>query len=149
MSRIQLQKPIVHLPSFKESDLTIPELRRLIHTTYPDIKLYLWDRSYWYISHENWGKVFADVLLNMPSYTADRFDCENYSLLTSARISSKYQLNSCGIAIGASPFGEHGYCIFISQVDGEPELFLLEPQNGMIFSVDDNSGYFPRLIIFA
>lgn len=147
MSKLKLQ--IEHLPNFKESDLATTELRRLLHAAYPDMKVYLWDYSYWYISHEDWGRVFADVLLNMPKYTADRFDCSNYAMLTSARISSKYLLNTCGIAIGASPWGEHGYNLFVSKVDSEPELFILEPQNGLIYSTDENSGYLPRLCIFG
>ena len=150
MSQIQLQQPIQHLPSFKEYEISNSGLTQLLLATYPHLKKrYIWDRNYWYVAHEDWSKVFADVLLNQPKYTADKFDCEQYAMLTSSRVGERYKLNTCGVAIGDSPYGEHGYCIFVSRDGDEAKLFLLEPQNGMVYSVDEPSGYKPRLVIFG
>lgn len=149
MSKFELRKPIIHQPTPLEYEISSLALKRLVLATYPDIQLYRWDRNYYYIGHEDWGKVFKDVLLNMPKYAADRWDCEQYALLATARVGSKYKLNTCGIAIGLSPWGEHGYNLFVSLVDDYPELFICEPQNGMIYSVGEDSGYVPRLAIFG
>ncbi|GAH59944.1 unnamed protein product [marine sediment metagenome] len=110
----------------------------------PD-KAILWDRRYYCVKHSDWGRIFSDVLLNMPKYTKDKFDCENFALLVSARVAEKYKLNACGIAIGDSPWGYHGFNIFLSDVG----LFYLEPQNGDVFPVGEVSGYKADLVIFG
>ena len=106
---------------------------------------HLWDRKYFYISHEDWGRIFTDVLMGMPKYIAERYDCENYAMLTSARVSERYQLNTCGICIGQSPFGYHGFNLFIS----DRGLYYLEPQTGDIFDVKEDSGYKAEIVIFG
>jgi len=135
---------VEHLPSLNEHEVSRREL--VVKLEVLGLKsLYLWDYCYYYVSHEDWGKVFADVLLNMPEYTRDKFDCENYSMLTVARISEKYKLNSCGIAIGQSPYGYHGFNIFLSDAG----LFYLEPQTSMVHSIEEDSGYKAEIIILG
>ena len=135
---------IEHLPSITEIEITADELRSLLNSLGLR-ELHLWDSRYFYCSHEDWGKVFAKVLLNMPKYTAEKFDCENYAMLASARTSELFKLNTCGIAIGQSPFGYHGFNLFVS----EAGLFCLEPQTGDIYSVSENSGYKAEIAIFG
>lgn len=135
---------VEHVPSLNECEVSRREL--VVKLEVLGLKsLYLWDYCYYHVSHEDWGKVFEDVLLNMPEYTRDKFDCENYAMLTVARVSEKYKLNSCGIAIGQSPFGYHGFNIFLSDAG----LFYLEPQTGDIYSVDEDSGYKAEIIILG
>lgn len=105
---------------------------------------YLWDYSYWYVSLEDWGKVLKDVVFGMPKYTVDKFDCENFAMLVSARVAERYQLNTCGIAVGQSPWGEHGYNLLVHQ-DG---LIYFEPQTGDFIEIADGS-YKARLVIFG
>ena len=107
--------------------------------------LFLWDANYYYVSHEDWGKVFADVLLNMPKYTVSKFDCENFAMLTTARVLERYELNTCGIAIGQSPLGYHGWNIFLSDAG----LFYLEPQTSMIYDIKEDSGYQAEIVILG
>ena len=107
-------------------------------------KVYLWDSSYWHVSLEDWGKVLKDVLFGMPKYTVDKFDCENFAMLASARVSELYQINTCGIAIGKSPWGEHGYNILVHE-DG---LMYFEPQTGDFIPIKDGS-YKARFVIFG
>lgn len=136
-----------HIPNFEEFSMSSLQLRGMLeqHLSLEPSRTILWDRCYYCVNHSDWGKVFGDVLLNMPKYTADKFDCENFALLVSARVAEKYKLNSCGIAIGQSPYGYHGFNIFLS--DGG--LFYLEPQNGDVFSVDEDGGYKADLVIFG
>ncbi len=133
---------VEHLPKLTEYELLRQDFREELQALALE-KLYLWDNKYWYVSLENWGKVFADVLLNMPKYTVDKFDCDDFALLTSAKVSERYQLNTCGIAIGDSPWGYHGFNIFLS----EAGLYYLEPQDGMLYPVTEDSGYKARIVI--
>ena len=137
---------VEHVPSYQEYTITSSQLKELLNRTYPGIEMHLWDNAYWYISHGDWGKVFGDVLKNFPKWTAERFDCSNYAMLCSARVSEKYKLNTCGICIGDSPMGRHGYNVFLS---AGVTLDILEPQTGMVYHSDENSGYIPRLVIFG
>ena len=100
--------------------------------------LFLWDTWYYIPTLEEWGRILKDVLFNMPAYTAEKFDCENFALLTTARVSEKYQVNTCGIAIGESPWGWHGFNILITKDAG---IYYFEPQTGDFHQVNSNSGY--------
>ncbi len=80
----------------------------------------------------------------MPKYTVDKFDCENFAMLVSARVAERYKLNTCAIAVGESPWGEHGYNLLVHE-DG---LIYFEPQTGDFIEVGDGS-YKARLVIFG
>ena len=135
---------VEHLPQLTEHELSRQDLHSQLQVLGLE-KLYLWDNRYWYVSLEDWGKVFADVLLNMPSYTVDKFDCEDFALLTTAKVSERYHLNTCGIAIGDSPMGYHGFNIFVTEVG----LYYLEPQTGMMYPVTEDSGYKAEIVILG
>lgn len=135
---------IEHIPDFQEYEVS----RRALATKLEILGLksrYLWDHHYYYVSHEDWGRVFEDVLLKQPKYVADKFDCENFAMLTTTRILEKYKLNSCGIAIGQSPYGYHGFNIFLSDAG----LFYLEPQTGMVYDIEEDSGYKAEIVILG
>ena len=135
---------IEHLPSILEFDMSSSQLRNMLEPLGLH-ELHLWDNRYFYCSHEDWGKVLAKVLLDMPRYTAERFDCSNYAILASARTSELFKLNTCGIAIGQSPWGKHGFNLFVSEVG----LFYLEPQNGLIYPIEKPEGYKPEILIMG
>ena len=135
---------VEHLPSITEIEMDASSLRAMLNILGLR-ELHLWDSRYFYCSHEDWGKVFAKVLLGMPKYVTEKLDCENMAMIASARTSELFKLNTLGIAIGQSPFGYHGFNLFISEVG----LFYLEPQNGMIYDVGENSGYKAELAIFG
>lgn len=140
-----------HIPSFEEYSMGIRELKALLKDTFPVLKsenTNLFDLKYYYISHEDWGKVFDDVLTGMPRWTTDKFDCENFAILASARVSLKYRLNTCGIATGHSPWNGHGFNVFLTRIDDKPELYILEPQNGMVYKFGE-SEYSPLYLIFG
>ena len=143
MSNFIIKKPIEHLPSFTEYQLDSSEMvAKLLPLNLENY--YLWDSKFWYVSLEDWGKILKDVIFGMPKYTVDKFDCENFAMLTSARVSERYQLNTCGIAIGSSPWGEHGYNILVT----DHGLIYFEPQTGDFIEVAEGS-YKARLVIFG
>jgi len=140
MSRFRVE----HIPSFTEYEIASSQLFNRLQGL--GLKnLFLWDARYWYVSHEDWGKIFEDVLLNLPKYTTDKFDCEDFAMLVTARVLEKYKLNTCGIAIGQSPMGYHGFNIFFSNWG----FHYLEPQTGDIYSITENSGYKAKIIIMG
>lgn len=143
MSQIIFNKPIEHLPKPTEFQASITDMFAWLSPLCLQ-KQYLWDNNYWYISLVDWGKVLKDVCFGMPKYTADKFDCENFAMLVSSRVSVRYQLNTCGIAIGASPMGEHGFNLLVT----ETGLIYFEPQTGDFIPVDDGS-YIAHTVIFG
>ena len=134
---------VEHTPVLKEYSLSGQALGQKLAPLNLE-KVYLWDYNYWHVSMEDWGKALKDVMFGMPKYTTDKFDCENFAMLVSARVSERYLLNTCGIAIGQSPWGEHGYNLLVYE-DG---LIYFEPQTGDFIPVEDGS-YKARLAIFG
>ena len=143
MSKLIFKAPIEHIAKPTEYQLSGAKLAAMLAPLGLE-SCYLWDSQYWFISLEDWGKVLKDVIFGMPKYTAEKFDCENAAMLCSARVSERYQLNTCGIAIGQSPFGEHGYNLLVHQ-DG---LIFFEPQTGDCIPVDDGS-YKAHTVLFG
>ena len=143
MSKLIFNKPIEHISKPKEYPLSAQELLARLQPLGLKNK-YIWDSNYWVISMEDWGKVLKDVIFGMPKYTVDRFDCEQFAMLVSARVGERYQLNTCGIAIGQSPWGEHGFNLLVHQ-DG---LIYFEPQTGDCIPVEDGS-YKAHTVLFG
>ena len=129
----------------QEYQISSSRLKELVEDAFPGAHTTRWDGDYYYTNRETWQKIIADVLANKPKYTEDKFDCENYAMLTSSRVAARYKLNTCGVAIGKSPYGEHGYNVVIARVEGKTQALILEPQTGQFVS----SGYEPRTVIFA
>ena len=127
--------------AFVEYEITRDDLMSLIRIPYPKVQVFLDDKRYYYVSHEDWGKVIRYALLDSPAYLVDKYDCDNFSNSCRCRVSSKYKLNTMGEAVGQSPWGYHAFNLFVSSIDNEPKLFILEPQNGDIYTVEEDSGY--------
>jgi len=142
MSKFNVQ--VNHIPILTEYQTGIAELFTEIFHLKPN-HLFLWDSTYYYVSHTDWGKVIKKVLLDMPRYTAQKFDCENFAMLTCARTAEIFKLNTMGVAIGQSPMGYHGFNIFKSELG----LFYLEPQTGMVHGVNEDSGYKAEIVILG
>ena len=143
MSHIKIQQPVIHTPSFKEYDISGKELQAKLEAIGLELPVRRLDSRYYYVSHEDWGIIFKDILQNMPRFVSEKWDCDDFSFLTKARVGEKYQINAIGAVIGDSPMGRHAWCLFFSEVG----LFYLEPQNGIVYSVEENSGYKGDLII--
>lgn len=106
--------------------ISLDNLTPLLQTKFPNAQLILLDKQYYYTSWDEWTKIFADVLLNMPERTVDRFDCENFAFLTTARVNERYRLNTCGFAIGMG--WAHSFNVFIAD-DG---IHTLDAETGEV-----------------
>ncbi|MBU2060016.1 MAG: hypothetical protein KKB38_20060 [Gammaproteobacteria bacterium] len=143
MSQFKFNKPIEHIAKPKEFPLSSAAL----YLKLEPLKLrniYLWDSYFWAITLEDWNKVLRDVCLGMPKYSTSKFDCENFAMLTAARVSERYQINTCGVAVGASPFGEHGYNLLVCP----DTLIYFEPQTGEFVPVEYGS-YKAHFVLFG
>ena len=136
-----------HLPSITEIEMDASQLRSMLQPLGLR-ELHLWDNRYWYTTHEDWGKVLKKVLLDIPKYVTDRWDCEQYAMRATARAGELFLLNTLGLCIGQSPFGYHGFNMFVSEAGGA-KLYYLEPQDGMIYDIMENSDYKAELVIFG
>lgn len=103
-----------------------------------------WDSKYYYTDFNYWKYIIGIVRQNLPSYTAEKFDCDKFSVLLAARVYEKFQFNTIGICIGESPFGYHSWSCFYTP-DG---LYYLEPQDGSIWKADTGD-YKADYILFA
>lgn len=144
ISRWQTKAPAPPL-KVKEYSLSSNGLKKLVEDTFPGAHATRWDGMYYYTDLETWQKIIAEVLATRPKYTKDKFDCENFAMLTASRVAARFKLNTCGVAIGSSPWGEHGYNVIIARVEGEAKALILEPQTGKFVSQE----YQPRTVIFA
>lgn len=120
---------------------------QIFTVTTPVVKehIYLWDNTYWVVCLEDWRKIFDDVLSNMPTYLPERFDCDKFAMLCAARIYERYQLNTCAVAEGQAPLGEHAFNLFIAWENDKLIPHILEPQSGII----DPSAYILDIAIFG
>jgi len=105
---------------------------------------YFFDNIYYYPDGKTWANILWDVLSGMPSYVADRWDCEDYSLLTKTRIGERYKINGIGVAIGDSPLGYHAWNVLLMD---ENTLKYLEPQTGDVFDIGDKK-YTAEMILW-
>ncbi len=133
-----------HVPNYNQLQMPANELSDMVNNVSIAEKI-LWDGQYYYLSLVDWRDLFTRELKNMPAYTVDKFDCEDYAILLVARILERYKINGCGIAVGESPLGEHGYNVFVS----EGELWIIDPQIGDIMPFINTEGYKPRIVIFS
>ena len=93
---------------------------------------HLFDNEYYYTLHEDWGRVFYNVLMGMPRYITEAYDCDDFAFSLKARVSERYKLNTVGIVIGGHPWGYHAWNCFLS----EHGIFFIEPQTGDVFTPD-------------
>ena len=121
MSKFKFNPPIEHLTKPKEYQMGLIELSAMIQPLGLE-RAYLWDYNYWFISLIDWGKVLKDVCFNMPKYTADKFDCENFAALLWGQFNTP---TWAPFAIGYMWTDKHG---MIMCIDANEDLWLVEPQ---------------------
>ena len=130
MSKFKIQKPVQHIPSFKEYRISGAELREKMTALGLSIPLGMLDYWYYYTDLEGWGTVLWDLVFKSSLYRQDRFDCENYALKAMMVCAERYGLNTMAMAIGESPYGRHGFNLFYF---GEG-VMLWEPNEGFDWS---------------
>lgn len=108
-----------------EHKVSAQEVYNILYGKYPNVDLQIWDANYYLLSLDEWKIVLDDVRQGLPAYLKDRFDCDNYAIVTSARVSLNYMINSCGIAVGAG----HAFNLILAYEDGKVVPHTYEPQS--------------------
>ena len=147
MSSFKLQQPWIHLPSFKEYQITGVLLRSKLKDLGLEVPLGMLDSMYYHTDLEGWGKVLYDLAFSSSLYKSNKFDCENYALKAMNLCAERYGLNTLAMAVGNIPQGRHGFNIFYYG-DG---FMLWEPNmgfgwSGEPFEIGEN-GYQPDLVL--
>ena len=136
MSKIKVQQPIQHIPSFKKwaqrrSDL-VRKLRLIgVKPLCTDQPMDSW---IYFTDLEGWGKILWDLVFSSKLYKRDIFNCDKYALKAYITCCERYGLNSLLLAIGDMPQGRHGFNIFPYYDSGDVGFMLWEPNDGFQFS---------------
>jgi len=152
MSKIKLQQPVIHTPSFKrygvQQSYLAGELKKLSLHCFPVTDDYVLDAWYYYTNLKGWAKILPDLVSHSNLYKSNVFDCEDYALKAQVECALRYGLNSFRMCIGNMPQGMHGFNIFpYGDETGIQGFMLFEPNDGFdwagnAFKIGDN-GYVP------
>ena len=147
MSKVKVQKPVIHIPSFEKHQIAGVYLKSQLEDLGLEVPMGMLDGQYYYTNLEGWCKVLYDLAFGSNLYKKDNFDCENYALKAMNLCHERYGLNTMALAIGDIPDGRHGFNIFYH---GEG-FMLWEPNDGFDYSGSPfeigEYGYIPDMIL--
>ena len=150
MSKIKIQQPILHLPSFKEYKISGAELAKKYEALSVEMPFPRSDYWYYHSDPEGWAKVLANLAIKSGLYKKDRFDCEDYALKAQVMCAERYGLNTLRYTYGKMPLGYHGF----NSLWAGDRMMLFEPNEGLfdyldgnlVFELGDNS-YEPKAVL--
>ena len=108
-----------------EHRIKAQEVYDILHAKYPNVNLQIWDENYYLLPLTEWKAVLEEVRYSLPDYLKDKFDCDNYAIVTSGRVALNYMINSCGIAVGAG----HAFNVILAYENGKVVSHTYEPQS--------------------
>jgi len=131
VSRIKIQSPIIHTPSFKEYSISGPELARKYEGLGIDIPFPRSDNWYYHTDVEGWAKVidyiiFKSDLYKAKDYKPEKKDCDKFARKAFLVCLEIFELTTLFYTYGKSPVGVHGFNSFWTGDD----IMLLEPNEG-------------------
>jgi len=150
MSKIKLQQPVIHTPSFKEYKISGSELA--IRYEALGVEMPFPRSDYWYYHSDDvgWAKILPDLVIKSSLYKKDRFDCEDYALRAQGTCAERYELNTLRYTYGKMPLGFHGFNSFWV---GD-RFMLFEPNEGFFNYLNGNlvfewgeSSYEPKAVL--
>lgn len=106
------------------------------------------DDEYFYLTMDDWKKVFNEVFAKMPRYIKNRTDCEDFAWIFRGFVILDAGMNAFGWVIGDIPAGRHGFNMFLA----DSGWYLLEPNkqygygNANILNIDER-GYVPDIVV--
>lgn len=150
MSKIKVQQPVIHTPSFKEYKISGAELAKKYETLGVEMPFPRSDSWYYHSDAEGWAKVLADLVIKSNLYKEDRFDCEDYALKAQVTCAERYGLNTLRYTYGKMPLGFHGF----NSLWAGDRIMLFEPNEGFFDYLDGNlvfelgeNGYEPKAVL--
>lgn len=158
MSKIKVQQPVIHTPSFNRWGIQhyyiVKKLEALGIGMFPANTSLIFDQWYYYSDLEGWGKILQDLAFSSKLYKRDLFDCEDYALKAQVICAERFGLNSLRLCIGSMPQGKHGFNLFFhGDETGISGVMLWEPNDGFVCSGEafeiGEYGYQPELVLIA
>lgn len=147
MSKFKVQQPAIHIPNFKEYQITGLLLKAKIESLGLEIPMGMLDWQYFHTDLEGWGKVLENLVFSSSLYKKDKRDCDWYAFKAFVECQARFGLNTLAMVIGDMPQGRHAFNMFYT---GEGFL-LFEPNDGFLFSGSafeiGEFGYQPELIL--
>jgi len=134
MSRLKVQQPIVHTPSFKEYKISGPELAKKYEGLGIEMPFPRSDNWYYHSDAEGWAKILPDMVIKSSLFKPDRTDCDWYARKAFVVCCERYGLNTLLYTYGKMPLGPHGFNSFWVG-DG---MMLFEPNEGFVDYLDGN-----------
>ncbi|GAI63548.1 unnamed protein product [marine sediment metagenome] len=126
MSRIKVQQPIIHIPSFKEYKISGAELARKYEALGVKMPFPRSDSWYYHSDDVGWAKILPDLVIKSSLYKPDKFDCDKFARKAFITCCERHGLNTLLYTYGTMPLGPHGFNSFWV---GD-RFMLLEPNEG-------------------
>ncbi len=147
MSRIRVQQPVQHIPSFNEFQITAPALRVKLNQLGVQIPMDMLDWQYYFTDLEGWGKVLYNLVFKSNLYKKDKRDCDWYAFKAKVECEERYGLNAIAFVIGDASQKRHAFNMFYYG-DG---FMLWEPNEGYPFSGSafeiGEYSYYPKMVL--
>lgn len=133
MSKIKVQQPVIHIPSFKEYRISSIELARRYEALGVEMPFPRSDSWYYHSDREGWAEILPHLVIKSSLYKPDKRDCDWYARKAYVTCCELYELNTLLYTYGMMPLGAHGFNSFF-----EGDTFMLfEPNEGF----NDNGAY--------
>ena len=147
MSKVKVQNPVVHTPSFKTYQMSGANVASQLKNLGLSLPMSLLDGQYYFTDTEGWSKLLIDLLVKSNLYKNDKYDCDNFSLGAMNTCAERYGLNTMALAIGNIPAGRHAFNLIYTGKD----WLVFEPNEGFqyqgqAFPIGEN-GYKPEMVL--
>jgi len=146
MSKLRVQSPVIHIPSFKEYKIGANDLKR---TLPPGVEIMdrMLDSWYYHTDSDGWPKLLAHLMFSSKLYVPDRKDCDYYALKAKFLCEDLFNLNTMAYTLGPGAGDYHAYDMFFLG-----DIWLLwEPNEGFPYSGSSfeigDFGYQPEHIL--
>jgi len=150
VSKIKVQQPVIHLPSFKEYKISGAELAKKYEALGVAMPFPRSDSWYYHSDDVGWAKVLSNLVIKSSLYKKDKRDCDWYARKAYVECCERYELNTLLYTYGKMPLGAHGFNSFWV---GD-RFMLFEPNEGffnyldgnLVFELGENS-YQPKAVL--
>ena len=132
MSKIKVQNPIVHTPSFREYKISGQDLMAKYQGLGLDIRVPPSDNWYYHTDDVGAASLISSLVLKSSLYKEDRRDCDWYAKKAYVTCCELFDLNSLLETRGQMPLGYHA---FLTWWVGD-RFIIFEPNEGF----KDNDG---------
>tara|TARA_Y100000310_G_scaffold309636_1_gene353943 strand:- start:820 stop:1260 length:441 start_codon:yes stop_codon:yes gene_type:complete len=140
MSKYKVE--VTHLPAPKLYMITGASMRANIIAAFPTIppeKIDIDDSYYFYCGWDDWGKVLLKAQEKLPTYMAERRDCDWFAYYVAVMVTYWFAINTCIVVEGYANGVRHKWNMVF---DGD-SFTQLESQQREVYYEPDSPEYIP------